>query len=135
MDIYASELIYESLKSYNESKGKPYGNEVVDEEPLDPIYPLTIIREIRNIQNPLYRNPMELVSNIGFSVEIYAQSMGEKSKKQIAREISKFVDKYMSSIGLERSGFVPDGLVRDASLHRIIMTYTGNLHENTRRII
>lgn len=135
MDIYASELIYKGLKSYNEQKGKPYGNEVVDEEPLDPIYPLTIIQEIRNVQNPFYRNPIESVSSIGFSVEIYAQNMGDKTKKQIAREISKFVDEYMSAIGLERSGFVPDGLVRDASLHRIIMTYTGNLHENTRRII
>ena len=135
MDIYASDLIYKGLKSYNEQFGKPYGNEVVDEEPLDPIYPLTIIQEIRNTQNPLYRNPNECVSSIGLSVEIYAQNMGEKSKKQIAREISKFVDEYMSSIGLERSGFVPDGLVRDASLHRIVMTYTGNLHENTRRII
>jgi hypothetical protein len=135
MDIYASELIYQGLKSYNEQKGKPCGNEVVDEEPLEPIYPLTIIQEIRNVQNPSYRNPIELVSSIGFSIEIYAQTMGDKTKKQIAREISKLVDEYMSTIGFERSGFVPDGLVRDASLHRIIMTYTGNLHENTRRII
>lgn len=135
MDIYASEYIFQGLKSYNEYKGKPYGNEVVDEEPLEPIYPLTIIQENRNVQNPNYRNPMELVSSIGFAIEIYAQNMGDKTKKQVAREISKLVDEYMSTIGFERSGFVPDGLVRDASLHRIIMTYTGNLHENTRRII
>ena len=135
MDIYASELIYEGLKSYNENMGKPFGNEVVDEEPLNPIYPLTIIREIRNTQNPLYRHPSELVSDIGFSVEIYAQSQGEITKKQIARELAKVANEYMSTIGFVRSGFIPDGLVRDASLHRIIMTFTGNLHENSRRLI
>ena len=135
MDIEASDLIYEGLKSYNEDIGAPYGNTVVDEEPLDPVYPLTIIREIRNNQNPQYRNPRELVSSIGYSVEIYAQSMGDKTKKQIARELAKIANDYMSVIGFERSGFIPDGLVRDASLHRIIMTFTANLHENTRRII
>lgn len=135
MDIYASELIYEGLKSYNEQMGKPYGNEILDEEPHDPIYPITIVREIRNVQNPNYRNPSELVSSIGLSVEIYAQSMGDKTKKQIARELSQLANEYLSTIGLVRSGFVPDGLVRDASLHRIIMTFTGNLHENSRRII
>ena len=135
MDIYASELIYDGLKSYNERKGKPFGNEVVDEEPLDPIYPLTIIQETRNVQNPNYRNPMELVSSIGFSVEIYAQDTGDKTKKQVARELAKLAFDYMTAIGFEQSGFVPDGLVRDASLHRIIMTFTGNLHENSRRII
>lgn len=135
MDIYASELIYEGLKSYNERMGKPYGNEVVDAEPLDPIYPVTIIQEVRNVQNPLYRSPMERVSSIGFSVEIYAQDMGEKTKKQIARELAKLADEYMTNQHFDRVGFVPDGLVRDASLHRIIMTYSGNLHENTRRII
>ena len=135
MDIYVSDLIYEGLKSYNEIKGKPYGNEVVDEEPLDPIYPLTIIQETRNVQNPNYRNPAELVSSVGYSIEIYAQSMGDKTKKQIARELAKHAFEYMTSIGLEQSGFVPDGLVRDASLHRIIMTFTGNLHENSRRMI
>lgn len=135
MDIYASELIYEGLKSYNENMGKPFGNEVVDEEPLDPIYPLTIIQETRNVQNPNYRSPMERVASIGFSVEIYAQDMGDKTKKQVARELAKLAFEYMTAIGFEQSGFVPDGLVRDASLHRIIMTFTGNLHENSRRLI
>lgn len=135
MDIIASDLIYKGLKEFIESKGNPYGCSVVDEEPLDPIYPIIVIHEIRNSANSRYNTPFERIASIGFSVEIYAQTMGEISKKQIARELAKLADEYMSAINLLRSGFVPDGLVRDASLHRIIMTYTGNLHENTRRII
>jgi hypothetical protein len=96
---------------------------------------LIMISEIRNTANPSYNTPFERVASIGFSVDIYAQSQGDISKKTIARELAKLADEYMSAINLLRSGFVPDGLVRDASLHRIIMTFTGSLHENTRRII
>ena len=135
MDIYASDLIYNGLKDFIASKGNPYDCSVVDEEPLDPIYPLIMISEIRNTANPSYNTPFERVASIGFSVDIYAQSQGDISKKTIARELAKLADEYMSAIKLLRSGFVPDGLVRDASLHRIMMTFTGSLHENTRRII
>ena len=135
MDILTSDLIYNGLKEFIASRGNPYDCAVVDEEPYEPTYPLIVIHEIRNTANARYNTPFERVASIGFSVEIYAQSMGEISKKQIARELAKLADEYMSAINLLRSGFVPDGLVRDASLHRIIMTYTGNLHENTRRII
>ena len=135
MDIVTSDLIYKGLKDYIASKGNPYDCAVVDEEPYEPTYPLIIISEIRNTANPSYNTPIERVSSIGYSLNIYAQSMGEVSKKQIARELAKLADEYMSAINLLRSGFVPDGLVRDNSLHRIVSTYVGNLHENTRRII
>ena len=135
MDILAENYVFEGLKSYNADMGEPYGNTIVDEEPLDPIYPITIIREIRNVQNENYRNPSALVSNVGYSVDIYAQSIGDKSKKQIARELAKLANDYMTAINLKQIGYVPDGLVRDASLHRIILTYAGNLHENIRRFI
>lgn len=135
MDILASDLIYNGLKEFIASRGNPYGCSVVDEEPYEPTYPLIIISEIRNTANPSYNTPFEQISSIGYSLNIYAQTMGEISKKQIARELAKLADEYMSAINLLRSGFVPDGLVRDNSLHRIIATYVGNLHENTRRII
>lgn len=135
MDIIVSEYIYDGLKKYNVMKQSPYGNDVVDEEPLDPVYPLTIISEIRNTANARYNTPYDKLSSVGYAVDIYAQAKGSISKKQIAREIAEIVDEYMTNIGLLRVGFVPDGLVRDASLYRITMTYSGNLHENRRTII
>lgn len=135
MDIFAYDYIYEGLKAYVARQGNPYGCTVVDEVPLDPIYPLIIISEIRNVANTSFNTCFDRVSSIGYSIDIYAQTMGEKTKKQIARELAALANEYLSTIGLVRSGFVPDGLVRDASLHRIIMTFTGNLHENSRRII
>ena len=135
MDIQAYDYIYEGLKAYVASKENHYGCTVVDEEPLDPIYPLIIISEIRNLSNASFNTCFDRVSSIGYSIDIYAQTMGEKTKKQIARELAKLADEYMTNQHFDRVGFVPDGLVRDASLHRIIMTFTGNLHENTRRII
>lgn len=135
MDILAAEYIYKGLKQYNSTQGNPYGNEVVDEEPLDPVYPITIISEIRNKATATYNTPYERVASVGYAIDIYAQTKGKISKKQIARELAEVADKYMTNIGLLRIGFVPDGLVRDASLYRITMTYSGNLHENRRTMI
>lgn len=135
MDILAAEYIYEGLKKYNSTQGNPYGNKVVDEEPLDPVYPITIISEIRNKATAAYNTPYERVASVGYAIDIYAQTKGKISKKQIARELAEVADKYMTNIGLLRIGFVPDGLVRDASLYRITMTYSGNLHENRRTMI
>ena len=135
MDIEASELIYNALKAFVESKGNPYGCTVVDEEPYNPTYPVIIISEIRNVSNTSFDTPFDRVASIGYSIDIYAQSMGDKTKKQIARELAKLADEYMCNQNFKRVGFVPNGLVRDNSLHRILATYSGNLHENTRRII
>ena len=100
MDIFASELIYNGLKAFIASKGNPYDCSVVDEEPYTPTYPLILIHEIRNVSNPSYNTVFEKISSIGYSIEIYAQTMGETSKKQIARELAKLVDEYMSAINL-----------------------------------
>jgi hypothetical protein len=45
------------------------------------------------------------------------------------------VDKYLTGIALTRISFNVSELENDASTYHIIMTYSGNLHENRRRLI
>lgn len=135
MDIKVYGEIYNGLKAYNERNGAPYGNTVLDEEPINATYPITIIDEIRNTANTNFNGCFERVSTIGYKITIYAQDKGDFSKKQIARELAEFVDRFMTNyVGLSRVGFAPQALVRDNSLHGVVLTYSGSLHEN-RRII
>lgn len=135
MDIQFYDKLYSALKEYNEKIGKPHGNCVLDEEPLKPSYPITIIEEIRNVADNSFDTCFDRVASVGYSINIYAQGKGKVTKKDIAREIAQKVDEFMTNFaGLKRVGFAGDGLVRDNSLHRIIMTYTGNLHENRQKI-
>lgn len=141
MDIQFYQDIFDGLKQYNSTIEKNYGNKVYDETPrfgtkTQISFPITIIEEIRNNANPSYNSCFDRVASVGYSVNIYAKTKGSLSKKQIARGVALFVDKFLSEhVGLERIGFVPDNIVADASLHRITMTYSGNLHENRRKLI
>lgn len=140
MDIKAYEYIYNGLKNYNEKKGKPYGNKVLQKPPIpnkdnQVKYPITIISEIRNVDDANFNTPFDRVSNLGYKISVFAKRKGEIESLLIAREISKLANDYMSNIGLKRVSYSDFDLENDGSIHAIIMNFTGNLHENTRRII
>ena len=135
MDILAYEYLYEGMKKYNEDNGKPYGNSIVGYAPKTPTYPLTVFDEIRNTANSAYNTCFERVSSTGYSVRISAKKKGNVEKQTIAREISQFIDRYLTSFNLTRISYNANPSVNDDSIYEIIMTYSGNLHENRRKFI
>lgn len=135
MDILAYEYLKEGMKKYNEKNGKPYGNAIVGYAPKDPTYPLTIFGEIRNTANASYNTCFDRVASTGYSVRINAKTKGKVDKRTIAREIAQFIDRYLSSFNLTRISYNENPSINDDSIYEIILTYSGNLHENRRKFI
>jgi hypothetical protein len=135
MDILAYEYIFEGLKQHNENSGKPYGNVVVSHSTRDTTYPHTVFNEIRNTAISMYNTRFDRVSSVGYTARIYAKTKGKNDKQIIAREVAQMLDKYLSGIGLIRVSFNADEALNDGSIYEIIITYTGNLHENRRKFI
>ena len=135
MDILAYEAILQGLKEYNGKATQNYGNAIVRTPPTSPTYPLTVFTEIRNVANTNFNSCFERVSSVGYRADIYAKTKGKITKDEIARKIAKLVDEYLNNIGLTRVSFNISELENDGSIFRIIMTYSGNLHENRKRFI
>lgn len=135
MDILAYEYILQGLKEYNAKKEKPRGHIVVPYPTTDTTYPHTVFEEIRNVSNPLYNSCFDRVASVGYRADIYAKTKGNIDKQQIARECAKLVDEYLTAIGLTRISFNVNELENGGSIYHIIMTYSGNLHENRRKLI
>jgi hypothetical protein len=134
MDILTYEYLKEGLEAYNEQNGKPYGNAVVGKAPKTPTYPLTIFNEIRNVSTDL-NSCHERVASVGYSVKIEAKNKGKVSNQSIAREVAQFINNYLEYFNLKRISYNANTSVNDDSIYEIIMTYSGNLHENRRRFI
>lgn len=135
MDILTYEYLKEGLTAYNEKNGKPYGNAIVGKAPKSPTYPLTIFNEIRNISTNL-NSRYDRVASVGYSVKIEAKDKGTKVKNQtVAREVAQFVNEYLEYFNLKRISYNENTSVNDDSIYEIIMTYSGNLHENRRKFI
>lgn len=135
MDIITYNYLYDGLVDLNEKSGKPRGNAVVHYPPKEPTYPLTVFDEIRNISNPSFNTPFDRVASVGYMARIYAKTKGKIDKQTIAREIAQMVDKYCTYCGLTRISYNANESVNDSSIYEIIMTYSGNLHENRRKFI
>lgn len=135
MDILAYEYLKEGLKEHNEKSGKPYGNDIVTLPPTTPTYPLTVFDEIRNVANTSYNTSFARIASTGYVVRVYAKTKGKVDKRTIARTIAQMVDDFLSAFLLTRVSYNANESVNDNSIYEIIMTYTGNLHENRRKFI
>lgn len=135
MDILAYEKLKEGLIDFNEKSGKPYGNVIVPYPTTNSTYPHTVFDEIRNVSNASFNTNFDRVSSLGFVVRIYAKTKGKVDKKTIAREVAQMIDKYLSSFKLNRISYNAHESINDNSIYEIIMTYSGNLHENRRKFI
>jgi hypothetical protein len=136
MDILTYEYLKDGLTDYNEKYGKPYGNVIVGKSPKTPTYHLTIFQEIRNVSNPSYNTSFDRVGSMGYSVKVEAKNKGTKVENQtIAREVAQFVNRYLEHFNLLRISYNENPSVNDNSIYEIIMTYSGNLHENRRKFI
>jgi hypothetical protein len=134
MDILCYEYLKEGLKKYNEEIGKPYGNIVVEKRASNTTYPHTVFNEIRNVGTN-FNSDFDRVASVGYSVRIYAKNKGKFDNQTIAREVAQFVDRYLSYFKLSRISFNANESLNDNSIYEIIMTYSGNLHENRRNFI
>ena len=135
MNIQVYENILNGLKKHNNEIDQNYGNSIVSCPTTKPTYPLTVFEEIRNVANFSYNGCFDKVASVGYRVDIYAKTKGNVTKQTIARSIAKFVDEYLTTIGLTRVSFNVNELENDGSIYHIIMTYSGNLHENKNSLI
>lgn len=135
MDILAYDYMLQGLKDYNATIEQNYGNVVIATAPTNPTYPLTIFDEIRNVSNVNYNSSYDRVASVGYRADIYAKTKGSVSKQIIARKIAQEVDRYLTNVGLTRVSFNVSELENDSSIYHIIITYSGNLHENRRKLI
>lgn len=134
MDIVVYDLILNDLKEYNDSLDNNYGNTIVS-FPSIKTFPHTVFDEIRNVAVSNHTGPIDRVASLGYRVDIYAKNKGEISKQTIARYLAQKVNTYLTSIGLLQVSFNVSELENDASIYHIIMTYSGNLLENRRKLI
>lgn len=135
MDILAYNYLYDGLVDMNEKSGKPRGNAIVHYPTSNPTYPYTVFDEIRNVANASYNTAFDRVASTGYVARIYAKTKGKVDKQTIAREVAQMVDKYLTYCGLLRISYNANESVNDNSIYEIIMTYSGNLHENRRTFI
>jgi hypothetical protein len=141
MDILAYDYLLENLKHFNTKIKENYGNKIYSETPMANknktiLFPFTVFEEINNTGNKIYNGCRDKLSNLSFSLTIYAKTKGNVSKKTIARHLAKELNEYLSEyVGLHRIGFIQDGFVEDGAIQRIIITYSGTLHENRRKFI
>ena len=135
MDILAYDYIFSGLKEYNSNLTKNYGNAIVSYPTQNPTYPYTVFDEIRNVAHISYNTPYDKVASVGYRADIYAKTKGNVTKQEIARFIAKEVDKYLTNIGLLQVSYNVSELENDSSIYHIILTYSGNLYENRRKLI
>lgn len=135
MDILAYDYILDGLSEYNKQSGSPHGNKVVPYPTTNTTYPYTVFDEIRNVANAQYNTCYDMVSSVGYRVDIYAKTKGNVDKQSIARKCAKMADEYLTGIGLTRISYNTSEIENDGSIYHIIVTYSGNLHENRRRFI
>ena len=134
MDILAYEYLKEGMKKYNEENGNPHGNAIVGYAPKNPTYPRTIFSEIRNVATN-FNSCFDRVASTGYSVRIVAKTKNKLDKQTIAREVAQFIDKYLSAFNLTRISYNENPSVNDDAFYEVIITYSGNLHENRRNFI
>ena len=136
MDILAYEYILQGLKDYNDTIEKNYGNVIVKHPTKDTTFPHTQFVEMRNVANSNFNGCFDKVASVGYYVKIYAKSKGSKfDKLTIARELAKIADDYLTNIGLNRVSYNVFDNEESGAICEIVMTYSGNLHENRRNLI
>lgn len=135
MDIMTYENILQGLKDYNATIEQNYGNVVVKYPTKNTTFPHTQFNENRNVANPNYNTCYERVSGVGYLVKIYAKTKGSVDKLTIARALAKIADDYLTNIGLTRVSYNVFVNEEGGAICEIVMTYSGNLHENRRNLI
>ena len=136
MDIRAYDDILEALKEFNKNNDNNYGNVVVKYPTTNTTYPHTVFTEIRNVANRYYNTRYDKISSIGYRVDIYAKTKGKVDKQDIARNLMKDIDYFLTyDVGLTQISYNVEQQENENSIYHIILTYSANFNENRRKII
>ncbi|MGN0960779.1 MAG: hypothetical protein ACI4PF_01105 [Christensenellales bacterium] len=142
MDISVEPAIQQGLQEhftalYEQKKiTKSFYPAIVGFEPSKPTYPMLKIAESRNVPYANFSGRLETVASLGYKVDIYAKTSGSITKKQIARQIAKDCNDYLTCIGLRQVSWnyiENDGVNGD--LYHIIIMYSANYWEQRGRIL
>ena len=135
MDILAYDYMLQGLTEHNAKRGKPFNNVVVPYPTKETTFPHIVLEEIRNVANPLFNTAYDRVASVGYRADIYAKKKGNITRQQIARACAQVADEYLTAIGLTRVSYNVQEMENEGAIYHIIMTYSGNLHENRRKMI
>jgi hypothetical protein len=136
LDIYTYDYLLTGFRNYVKQKGTPFGVAIVEYATSDTTYPHIIFDETRNTSLRRTNTPVDNVSSLAYTLDIFAKTIDEKNnKKHVARELAKLCDEFLTHFGLERISFNQDFSVNESSICHIILTYSGNLFENRRKFI
>lgn len=109
---------------------------VVGYEPTTPKYPYVKIIEVGNVPNGEFNHPLYTIANLRYKVDIYAKIEGSLGKDEVARNIAKLCNDYLTRIGLRQvswNAIENDGL--NGELYHIIIMYSANYDEQRQRIL
>ena len=126
----------ESLEYVNSFRKRNKYDFVVGFEPSKPTYPFVKIREPRNVPVEGFSGRLETVANLGYQVDIYAKTTDNHTKQDIARNLMKLSNDYLTCVGLRQvshNEIENDGLNGD--LYHIILMYNANYFEQRQTIL
>lgn len=137
MDIKVYDELYQGLSEFlTENASSCYKPSLVHYPQSKPTYPSVIFEEIRNVNGAKsFGDIPDKTSDLGYRVKIYAKTSGNVTKMTIARTIGKYVDNFLTVVGLRQVSYNPDPLVADGDLYGLIITYSANFYDNRRKII
>jgi hypothetical protein len=128
--------IFDKLKAFVTERSQ-YSPSIVKGVPpsVKPPYPLIVVNEITNQYKAACFGNAEMHSTLGYSLDIYANDKVYDgimySKMQIARELQKITDDFMSKrVKARLVSCAPDANV-DKTLYRILMRYIMSVDEKT----
>lgn len=137
MDIQIYNTIFDEFK-YNMENFCDYHVAVEHYEPLSPQYPLVILKEIRNNPYGTNRGLLERVSSLGYRIDVFAKTNGEKTHQTIARKIADMSNTFLTwHVGLKQVSMNEERLntEKDGDLYHVIIIYSADYFENKKRIL
>lgn len=122
-DITVYDGLYNGLKKYLSKRVELAS--LCHYAPKNPTFPLVIFDEINNVRNSQNTGTRQEVSTLFYKVEIYAKNIAGKDKQTMAREVFKWVDRYLAhKMELHQFSYnVSPNLGKDGSLYRITVMY------------
>lgn len=137
MIISKYDEILNRLIEYNNNNSEiNFGNVIVPFSTEKPTYPYTVVDEISNIPYNRYELGKDELSSVMYKVDIYAKTIGDKTKQNICRIIADQIDEFLRrTIGLKRTSVNVIPLENDASIYHIAMVYSGTIHNYRNKFI
>lgn len=140
MQIYVYDEIKDGLDKYFQSLENVDKNyipkAVVGVSPSSPKYPYVNIKEANNVPYQNYTNFRQTVADLSYKIDIYAKDMTKDySKQDIARNIMKLCDNYMTCIGLKQISFGEFEEGNNSTIYHIVLIYSGKFFENKKYFV